>query len=32
MKEKYYIEIILTTDQKIRLCLESKVAPKCSIA
>lgn len=27
MKEKYYIEIILTTDQKIRLCLDSKVAP-----
>ena len=27
MKEKYYIEIILTTDKKIRLCLDSKVAP-----
>lgn len=27
MKDKYYIEIILTTDQKIRLCLDSKVAP-----
>ena len=27
MKEKYYIEIILTTDQKIRLSLDSKVAP-----
>ena len=27
MKEKYYIEIILTTDQKIRLCLDSKGAP-----
>ena len=28
MKEKYYIEIVLTTDQKIRLCLDSTVAPK----
>lgn len=27
MKEKYYIEIILTTDQKIRVCLDSTVAP-----
>ena len=28
MQEKYYIEIVLTTEQKIRLCLDSKVAPK----
>lgn len=28
MQEKYYIEIILTTNQKIRLCLDSSVAPK----
>lgn len=28
MQEKYYIEIILTNDKKIRVCLDSKVAPK----
>ena len=27
MQEKYYIEIVLTTDQKIRVCLDSTVAP-----
>ena len=27
MKDKYYIEIVLTTDQKIRVCLDSSVAP-----
>ena len=27
MQEKYYIEIVLTNEQKIRLCLDSKVAP-----
>ncbi len=27
MKEKYYIDIILTTDEKISLCLETKYAP-----
>ena len=26
--QKYYVEITLTTEQKIRLCLDSKVAPK----
>ena len=28
MQEKYYIEIVLTNDKTIRLCLDSKVAPK----
>lgn len=28
MQEKYYIEIILTNDKKIRVCLDSSVAPK----
>lgn len=28
MKEKYYIEIVLTTNETIRVCLDSKVAPK----
>ncbi len=27
MQDKYYIEIILTNDKKIRVCLDSKVAP-----
>ena len=27
MQDKYYIEIILTNDLKIRVCLDSKVAP-----
>ena len=27
LKDKYYIEIVLTTEQKINLCLDRTVAP-----